>query len=981
MFLMKKIIFYFLIFAVALISCENDEKQFTESFTDSNGFHYESVKGDVLNTRIYTLENGLKVYLSVNKDEPRIQTFIAVRAGSNFDPPETTGLAHYFEHMMFKGTDEFGTINWGEEKVYIDRLSELYEEHRNENDPQKKKKIYEKIDSISGIAAQFAVANEYDKMVAAMGAKGSNAGTSNEYTVYLANIPANRFEQWLKLEKERFSGPVLRLFHTELETVYEEYNMTQDNDSRKINHALMSGLFKKHPLGTQTVIGVPDQLKNPSMVNIMNYFDAYYCPNNMAICLSGDLDMDKTVKLINDYFGDFEPNDSIPEFNPPKEDPIKEPVVKTVAGPEAESVHIGFRFEGANSDDEEYVTLIDNILSNSQAGLIDLDLNQQQKVLDAGAYTQFFTDYGMHVFYGKPREGQSLEEVKKLILGEIEKIKEGEFDDWLIPAVVNDLRLSELYQQENNYRAYKYVDAFIKKVNWEDEVQFIDKLEKISKDELVRFARKHYNDNYVIVFKEKGIDTNKVKIEKPEITPVELNREAQSEFLKEFVNEPADKMKPVFIDFKKAIRNTNLKSKARLDYIKNKSNDLFALSYIIKMGKNHLKELPIAINYLKLLGTEEYSPEEIKKEFFRLGIDFDVQTGLTQTVVTISGLNKSFEKGVQLLEHLLANVKADKGIYNEYVEGILKKRSDAKLDKNTILWSALVNYGKYGPISPYTNIFSEKELKIINPEYLTRLVHDLYSYQHNVFYYGPRTLDEVQIILSMYHETPDKLLEYPPEFEFIEQPVTENKVYFVDYDMVQLNIVSMSRDGHFNVKLIPPARLFNEFYGSGFTSIVFQDIREARGLAYTAFANFAIPANKDYSHYIYTYVGTQPDKLSDAHTAMSSLMNQMPEANIQFEAAKDAIITSIETERITKDDIFWTYLANQKRGIDYDIRKDIYEYVRNAGIDKMEDFFDEYIKGKNYIYLVVGNKEDIDMEELGKLGKLEELSLEEIFGY
>ena len=668
-------------------------------------------------------------------------------------------------------------------------------------------------------------------------------------------------------------------------------------------------------------------------------------------------------------------------MTPPEEEPVSEPVIKTVTGPEPESVSIGFRFDGASSKDEKYVTLIDNLLSNSQAGLIDINLNQEQKVLDAGAYTQFYTDYGMHVFYGKPRDGQSLNEVKDLLLGEIEKIKEGDFDEWLIHAVINDLRLSELYQQESNFRAYRYVDAFVQRVNWEDEVNFINELEKIDKDELVRFARKYYKDNYVIVYKEKGTDTTKVKIEKPQITPVELNRDAQSEFLKNFVNGPADKMKPVFVDFKKAIRNTNLKSQARLDYIKNKTNELFTLSYIINMGKNHMKELPVAINYLKYLGTDKYSPEEIKQEFFRLGIDFDVNTGLDRTVITISGLNRYFEEGVQLLEHLLANVKADQKVYNEYVEGILKKRSDAKLNKGTILWSAMVNYGKYGPISPYTNTFSGEELKIINPEYLTRLIHDLYSYQHSVFYYGPRTLDEVQIILSMYHDTPDKLLEYPPEFEFIERPVSENKVYFVDYDMVQLNMVSMSRDGPFNVKLIPPARLFNEFYGSGFTSIVFQDIREARGLAYTAYATFAIPADKDYSHYIYTYVGTQSDKLTDAHDAMSNLMNHMPEAGIQFEAAKEAIITRIETGRITKDDIFWTYLANQKRGIDYDIRKDIYEYARNAGIEQMEDFFDEYIRGNKYIYLVIGNKEDIDMKALGKLGKVEELSLEEIFGY
>ncbi|MDZ7742544.1 MAG: insulinase family protein [Bacteroidota bacterium] len=288
---------------VSLIAACTQSGSKTQTHTDPNGYQYTTVQDDPFKVRIYELDNGLKVYLTKNQDEPRIQTLIAVRAGSTYDPPETTGLAHYFEHMMFKGTDEFGTMNWEAENVYIEKISDLFEEHKKADDPEKKARIYHQIDSLSGIAAQFAVANEYDKMVGAMGAKGTNAGTSSEFTVYMNNIPANQLEKWLNLEKERFSDPVLRIFHTELETVYEEFNMSQDNDGRKLNMALMQGLFKKHPYGTQTTIGEPEHLKNPSMVNIMNYFDTYYVPNNMAIVLSGDIDFDETIKLIDEYWG------------------------------------------------------------------------------------------------------------------------------------------------------------------------------------------------------------------------------------------------------------------------------------------------------------------------------------------------------------------------------------------------------------------------------------------------------------------------------------------------------------------------------------------------------------------------------------------------------------------------------------------------------------------------------------------------------
>ncbi|HXH17750.1 MAG TPA: insulinase family protein, partial [Chitinophagales bacterium] len=275
-------------------------------------YPYESVHNDPLNARIYTLKNGLKVYLTVNSREPRIQTYIAVRAGSKFDPKETTGLAHYLEHMMFKGTQDFGTLDWEKEKIMLDTISALYELHKNTADPEQKKKIYHRIDSISYEASKLAVPNEYDKMMTSLGAKGTNAYTWVEQTVYVNDIPSNELEKWLYLESNRFRTLVLRLFHTELETVYEEFNRAQDNDYRKSWDAVQNGLYPSHPYGTQTTLGEGEHLKNPSMVNIHRYFDRYYVPNNIAICLSGELDPDKTIALIDKYFGGWQPKEVPP---------------------------------------------------------------------------------------------------------------------------------------------------------------------------------------------------------------------------------------------------------------------------------------------------------------------------------------------------------------------------------------------------------------------------------------------------------------------------------------------------------------------------------------------------------------------------------------------------------------------------------------------------------------------------------------------
>ncbi|MCX6234969.1 MAG: insulinase family protein [Bacteroidetes bacterium] len=977
---MKRVLFFLmLIIVISMFSCTQGKYR-TVMKTDNNGYKYETVTNDPLQARMYSLSNGLKVYLTVNKDEPRIQTIIGIRAGSASDPLETTGLAHYFEHLMFKGTHKIGTINWEEEEPLLKEISDLFEQHRATTDTAAKLAIYRKIDSLSVIAAKYVATNEYDKLVSSIGAKGTNAFTDYDLTGYINDIPSNELEKWLKLESERFGQVVLRLFHTELETVYEEYNMYNDMDQTRAEEALMASIFPKHPYG-RDVLGLPEHLKNPSMVNIYNFYNTFYVPNNMAIVLSGDFDPDETIKLIDKYWGTKE-NKPLPEITQPKEDPITAPIIKEVSGPDAESVRLAYRFNGVNSEDEKYIRLIDQILSNSQAGLIDIDLNQQQKVLRSGSYSNFMRDYGLHEFYGNPREGQSLENVKDLLLGEIQKVKNGEFDDWMLQAVINDLRLSEIRQQENNMsRAFVLMSGFIDGTPRINQIKFLDDLEKISKEQVVQYSKDKFKDNYVVVYKRTGEKKDVKKVEKPPITAVPINREYQSEFYKEFSAISPEEIKPVFVDFEKEIGRDKITDGVDYFYMKNNTNELFSLNYIIDMGKNHDLNLPIAVNYLPYLGTDKYTPAQLRQEFFKLGISMGVSTGADRSYIYISGLEKSFEKGIELLEHVLSNAKADQEAYDEYVKGILKKRSDNKLNKNAILWNAMFNYGKYGTKSPTTDILTEEQLKSLNPENLTKMIKEMYSYKHKVFYYGQNDMAASKAIIEKFHKMPAELKDYPSPTQYTELDSDKNKVYFVDYDMTQANIVFLSKDQLFSKDLLPPARLFNEYFGGGMASIVLQEIRESRGLAYSAFAAYAQPDRPFKHNFTYAFVGTQADKLKIATDAMLAMMNQMPRAEKQFDLAKETIVKQINSERIIKEDIFWTYLSLLDLGINYDNRKDVYNNIPAMSLDDLNKFFDEHIQGKKYTFLVLGKKGSVDMNVLGQIGEVKELTLKEIFNY
>jgi predicted Zn-dependent peptidase len=944
--------------------------------------NYEVVKGDPLKARIYTLENGLRVYLTSYADAPRVQTNIAVRAGSKNDPADATGLAHYLEHMLFKGTDFFGSLDFQQEAPMLNQIEDLYEEYRSYemSDVNNRDRIWAKIDSISGEAAKYAIANEYDKMVSGLGAKGTNAYTSFEKTVYINDIPSNQIEKWLKLEAERFRFPVFRLFHTELEAVYEEKNRSLDSDGSKLFESLFDGLFPNHQYGQQTTIGTIEHLKNPSLTKIRKYFNKYYVPNNMAMCLSGDFDYDKTIRLIDKYWGVFERKQD-PNFEVIKEAPILEPVFKEVYGPESESLYIGFRFDGANTKDAMMLTMIDMVLSNSAAGLIDLNLNQAQELIGGGCFPYVLKDYSIHGFYGSPKQGQSLEDVKNLLLSQIEEVKNGNFEDWLVDAIISDLKLNQIKKSESNSkRANEFVEAFILDIPWQDYQNEMTDLEKITKQDIIDFANDRYADNYVVCYKRNGEDKSVMKVTKPTITPVSVNREDQSDFLVDLLAEETEDIEPVFLDFDKVVQISKV-GDVDLIYKENIENDRFKLDYILDMGKDHNNRLPLAVDYLKFLGTAEMSPVNKEKEFYKLGCNLTVSCSSDKTQVTLSGLANNFDESVQLFETILANVVADEDALVELKATKLKERTDAKLNRQIILWRAMGNYAKYGSNSSFMNILSEKELNSVTSEELLDLIHNLTTYKHRVLYYGPENISKVSAELERLHVNKNNLKQIPIKKEFIEGAMDKPMVYVVDYDMKQAEVMMLSKGGKLNMKQYSSIKFHNEYFGGGMSSIVFQEMRESKALAYSVYSTYTIPRDTSNSHYLMSYIGTQADKLSEAIAGISELLDTMPEAESNMINAKEAIEQKIRTERLTKSSVLSEYEKVKKLGIDYDIRENLYKEVQNFDMNSLKDFHNSHISSGNRVVMVLGSKEDLDLEVLKKYGEIKHLTLEDVFGY
>jgi predicted Zn-dependent peptidase len=973
----KKLVVVLLLSATGTAFAQTGKYEWKEA--TSGGYTYKYVTNDPAKARFYTLKNGLTVILSPTSKDPRIQCYVATKAGSKTDPASHTGLAHYLEHMLFKGTDKYGSLDWAKEKPQLDKIDALYEEYNKTTDAEKRKAIYHRIDSVSGVASKFAIANEYDKMMSSMGAQGTNAFTSFEQTVYTDDVPASAIDKYLAVQGERFRSPVLRIFHTELEAVYEEKNRGLDNDGRRVFEKLFAELFKNHNYGLQTTIGTVEHLKNPSLVEIRKYFNNYYVPNNMGVIMSGDFDPDVMIKKVETTFG-YMKNKPVTKYSFEAEQPITTPIATEVVGPDAENVTIGFRLPGNKDKDVLLADLVGQILTNGKAGLMDLNLVKKQKLLGASASAFTLIDYGVLFMQGRPTLGQSLEDVKTLMLGEIENLKKGNFDDDLITSIINNQKKSKIQSTETyGARASDLMDAFTSELDWQEQVAYTDMLSKLSKKDIVAFANKYFQNNYVVILKRKGEDKNIIKVDKPAITPVETNRNSQSNFVKQVNNMPATPVKPVWIDYNKDLQKAKV-GPAEVLYVQNKDNSLFRLRYRYELGTWNDKKLSLAAQYLQFLSTGTMSAEEITKAFYKIACSFNVSASTEFTTVTIEGLQENMEQAVQLFEDVLKNCKVDEVALKSLKARIMKSRTDAKANKGAIM-SGLVSYARFGEKNPFNYTMKDAELENTTVEELLSTLHGLNSYPHKILYYGPLPLEQFSTAIKSMHPMPADFKAVPAPVKFTPASQTKNQVLFADYNMVQSEIRWVRNTTAYNADKEPVVDIFNNYFGGGMGALVFQTIRESKALAYSTFAFYAVPDKKEDPFYTLAYVGCQADKFNESIIAMNELLNDLPNVAENIKFARAGIKKDIETERITQDGIIFKYLTAQRKGLTDDIRKKTYTAVDKIGYNELKQFHSEYIANKPYTYCVVASDKKLSDEAMKKYGELKKLSLDEIFGY
>lgn len=924
-----------------------------------------------------TLQNGMTAILAKNDRKPRIQTYIVVRAGSIQDPANNTGLAHYLEHMLFKGGPKIGSLNWKKEKPLLEQIEKLYDVYGRERDEAKRKAIYAQIDKLSSEASTCAN-DEYWTLVRNMGASGTNAFTSNDITAYVSEIPSNMLERFLTLEFERFNEIALRRFHTELEAVYEEFNRAQNNDFRYAYECAMKSLYPTHPLG-RAVIGLPEHLKNPSMSAIKSFFNRYYCGENMAVILSGDIDFDEAEALLNKTLGKLPRRKisaetaQVPAYDPM---PTTDKVIN-ITGPQQENVIIAYRLP--RSKDTEYlVDMMDSVLQNGKCGLLDVNISQKQKMQSIQCGMLSNEKEFVLMFIGAPLPGQKLDEVQKLILAEVEKLKAGKFEQSLLTAAVNNDRLSLMVAAEDhNQTARIALNLFDLNRTMEDVLSDLDKGEKAAVAQVADFAKKNLKHS-VTVFKRNGKPENRVQAVKPPITPVKIPTEASPfsrELLKIPAGAPSELQKVDYSELKHCENNSYV--------IENKQNERFTFSIVFPVGSYHNKMWDLALSYAHYLGTEKRSAEAFKRELYNLALDISFNCGTHTSSITLSGLERNKKAGLELLAEFLFSAKSDPATYQKLVARILQARANAKKNPQNVL-SAATTYAVYGGAdNPALYDLTEAELKAVDPAELTAMLQHFAGFEPKDFVsYGKKDAKpESEFFATEYGK---KMLEKsgsvkrdqaaPPAKKFQIKPAETDTVYFVRDENSSQMLIHLVRPDEITIPgKTALARILSRYAGQ----LSFTELREKQSLGYVAQAYYTVPgiAPDNYSMFA-VILGTQPDKLEMAMKSVKAFADAIPADKGLFTASKANILSQLRSARILPENLYGTkkYLERMKRPLDLTQQ----EYKEISSMTP-EQFFHKLkthtTRGKN-IWIIVGN---VDPEKLKPYGKIVELTKEQVF--
>ena len=927
------------------------------------------------------LSNGMTVWLNEDHSQPKVFGAVVVKAGAKDCP--NTGIAHYFEHIMFKGTDRIGTTDYAAEKPWLDSISAQYDLLSQTKDETTRTRIQKHINELSIKAADYVIPNEYSRLISKYGGSSLNAGTGQDLTYYHNSFLPQFMEQWCWLNSERLMTPVFRGFQGELENVYEEKNRAAD-DMGDVQDKIFKAVFKTQPYA-YPVLGSTENLKNPRLSDMAAFFKKYYVASNMCLILCGDIRPDAAlVTLLEKTFGRVQTGpvperrkSPMPAIEAGDRQQIKLPI--PLIGAEA----LVFKAPTEYEADANALDLANMLLYNGKAGLLD-SLTNEHKVLVSAAMTAGLDDAAGSAIIVIPNLFGKMKKAEGRVLEQVQQVMDGNFSEEQVEILKQQMLMDAQRELETiSSRSQRMVMTFSKGRSWQDVLDKIEGIRRLTKADVVAAARKYYGGNYITLSKKYGTP-QKETLKQPGYKPVSpKNLDAKSAFALQLEQIPVKDMAVRTVDFGQDIEIKPLNNHVTLYYKDNPVNDVFTFTLRYKDGELHTPALSVLGSCLSQLGTDSLNRQQLGQAWQRIGATMEVVPGDVAFSINLTGPDKQLVPALRLLAHFLRSAKGDqKALKDAKDEDRIDRKSFGK-QKDDVLRPAIHRIA-YGERSSYLKQLSRKEVKALKNEDLMALFRELQQYDCELFYCGRQPIEYVaaqaQQALPLSQCTKPQADTFRPFLQY-DEPVVyfyhvpkSRQNYIVSYDAIGALPTQEER-----VKF----KLWDEYFGGGMSSVLFQNVREFRSLAYatggSAFTT-SLAQHSDASQGYVTVTGTQADKTLEALSTVDSLLRQLPMKENNLEAARQSVLNDIQNNYPTFRTL-GKYVANQLRdGYVSDPNTGIARGIPSVTSQDIMQFHQKHVtSNKNRIWIVIGDRKITDMKALARYGKVVELRKEDVY--
>ena len=937
---------------------------------------------NALKVKEYRLENGLTVWLNEDHSQPKVFGAVVVKAGAK-DCPDT-GIAHYFEHMMFKGTDRIGTLDYESEKVLLDSIAMKYDELAMTEDTAARARLQKEINELSIRSSEYVIPNEFNRLINRFGGSGLNAATSYDATIYFNTFSPQYMVQWAEINSERLINPVFRLFQSELETVYEEKNMYGDFIGGQVMDTLMARYFGPHPYA-YPIIGSTKNLKNPRLTEMHKFFEDYYVASNMALILSGDFDAQQVMPILEKAFSRIRSGNApkqekvmLPPFNGRETMKVKFPI------PFIKAMGLGFRGVSANHEDQVALNIAVNLLNNANGtGYLD-KLMVEHKLMGALAINESMNEAGILAVAIMPKLLiQSYSSAEKMVWDEINRVKNGDFSD----EMFNSLKLEQKRQYASSLenidsRATIMMNLFSQGKSWNDYLNEVARIESITKEDVVRVAQKYFSNNYLCVTKSTG-KYPKDNLPKPAFSPVvPRNADASSSYAKQLEKIPEQQVAPRIIDFEKDVKTSKLTPLVTLYTTPNPLNDIFTLNISYGIGALEQPELMQLTNYLQLLGTESLSFEQFRSRLQSIGSTLAFDVTPDAFVMKVTGFDNHIDETMELVGDFIRHAKADDKKLRQIVDDA-KVSEKAFFKSGDNVASALLEQVKYGDQSRYLRKLSLSQIKKLKGKDMLAIYDKVRSVQCDLHYCGTLPVEKVigtiRQHLPLERTTVASNSPYYRELKQYDRPT----VFFIDMpDMAQSIVYGYVKGDPVDDKASRHAsRLFSVYFGGDMSSLMFQEIREFRSFAYRTSGRYQLPnhAHKGTAGSFTAMLSTQSDKTLDALGVLDSLIREMPLKPERMEAVKQTLVNRINNDYPPFRNLSEKVASARMEGFDRDPAEEFLRDIATMDMQDISRFYREQISGRPVVYVIAGNRKHIDMKKLAEYGTIIKVKKKDIY--